>query len=338
MDKIFDKGFEWFKKVEHANNRIIEKAKELGNVSSSQMRDAIEPQPRLEGPYFQMWGPGIRKAGSLVGLGAVAILLWKLGGKIVPRLPSHLDPADKRCVLLFGQMRDPITRQIVMDLYRRGFTVFVCSEHVFSQNDDDGLFHITHEDLPRMVKYLEENSAQLTSILIIPNSAYYPSGLVTTLSSTVITAELEQNVFTHVRALIKILPHFKNRLQIIFLSPSLPKHFAVPHHSPEYLVAGLISSFYEALRSEVPQASIYLCHLGVLKIAGSPSNYKYLSMSGSGINKSLLMPLYRLITSNNSWWFSFWEVFGGHQRFYGKGSMLGYYFGRWIPLSFLKLL
>lgn len=338
VDKIFDTGFEWFKKIESMNQRVIANVKEMGTKSAGSARDVVEPNAPLLGPGYSAWTRGLYQAASVAGLGAAGFLLFKLGCKIIPEAPAHLKQGDKRCVLLFGQTRDPITRQIVMDLYRRGFVLFVCSEHGAVQNDDDGLFHIKHEDLHNVVKYLQEENSTLSSILIVPNSAYYPSGAITTLSSTVVQTELEQNVFTHMRALLKLLPHLNCKLQILMFTPSLPQHFGIPHHSAEYFVSGLMRSFYYAIKNEYPRVSTYLCHLGILKIAGSPSNFKYLSLNGSNMNSSLLTPLYRLIISSSSWWLRLREAFSGSQRFFGKGSWIGYYLGRWLPPSVLKLL
>ncbi|SCV04952.1 LANO_0G15060g1_1 [Lachancea nothofagi CBS 11611] len=337
VDKIFDTGFYWFKKAESINRRVLDNVKDLGSGASNPITDPLERQVAPIGIFHGFENQKVLKTISALGLSAAALLMWRYGGKLLPRPPAHLKQGDKTCVLLFGHMRDPITRQIVMDLYRRGFIVFVCSENGASENDDDGLFHIAPIDLNNMIKYLHEMSAVLSSILIVPNSAYYPSGVFTTLSSSVVQSEMEQNVFAHIKALVKLLPHLTPKLQIILMTPSLPLNYGIPHHSPEYFIAGLMQSFHRALKYEYPQSRIYLCHLGVLKIAGSSSSYKYLSASGSNISKSLLMPLYNLIVSRKSWWFNFIERLAGDQRFYGKWSRLGYFLGSWTPLFILKV-
>ncbi|SCU98995.1 LADA_0H16666g1_1 [Lachancea dasiensis] len=336
VDKVFDTGFFWFKKVESLNRRIIENVKELGSSSIDDSNGALKDAPHAAADYYHSLGrPQLGLIAQVVGTSAAALLIWSYRHKLLPRPPKHLAQGDKKCILLFGHMRDPITRQIVMDLYRRGFVVFVCSEGGASETDDDGLFHIASSDLSNMIKYLCESSTVLSSILIVPNSAYNLSGAFTTLSTTAVQDELRRNVFTHMHALSKLIPHLIANVQIILLAPSLPRNLGIPHHSPEYLVAGLIESYYKTLRFEYPSAKIYFCHLGLLKIASSSSSYKNLPYTGTAIGTSLLRPLYNLIVSQDSWWFSFCEVLRGKQRFYGKWSMLGYYFGNWLPLKIL---
>ncbi|SCU90984.1 LAME_0E10726g1_1 [Lachancea meyersii CBS 8951] len=336
VDQIFDTGFYWFKKAESFNHRLIDKVKDLGSSSSHHRAVSYSQTPPQATTLYGIWNRPIGKIASAIGLSALAIVLWRYADVVLPQPAEHLEQDDRRCVLLFGHMRDPITRQIVMDLYRRGFVVFVCSGHGTSENDDQGLFHVQPQDLNNVVKYMHENSGVLASILVVPNSAYNPSGAFTTLSSNVVQAELEQNVFAHMKALTKFLPKLSQYPQIILMTPSLPLNYQIPLHSPEVFIAGLMDSFFKALTFEYPKLSIYLCHLGVLKIAGSSSNYKYLSVSGSNIGNSLLRPLYNLIVSQPSWWFGFWERLRGKQRFYGKWSRIGYSLGSWIPYTIFK--
>ncbi|CEP61759.1 Ysc83p LALA0_S03e10330g [Lachancea lanzarotensis] len=336
VDHIFDTGFYWFKKAESLNKHLIEKVIDLGTTTPNHKAIPFNEGSSQANIIRGVWSRPIGKAVSFLGLSAIAILMWQYADAIVPRPAQHLRQDDKRCVLVFGHMRDPITRQIVMDLYRRGFVIFVCSEQGATKNDDQGLFHVTPHDLRKVIDYLRETSTVLSSILVVPNSAYNPSGAFTTLSSNVVQSELEQNVFVHMRGLAKFLPQLSRCPQLLLLTPSLPLNYHIPLHSPEVFIAGLMDSFYKALTFEYPKSSIYLCHLGVLKIAGSSSNYKHLPASGSNIANSLLGPLYDLIVSQSSPWFRFWEMVCGNQRFYGKWSRLGFYFGGWIPFPLLK--
>ncbi|SCU98035.1 LAFA_0G15038g1_1 [Lachancea sp. 'fantastica'] len=338
VDQIFDTGFYWFKKAEKLNNRLVEKVIDLGTTTPDSKVIPFNEGSSHSSILQGLWGRPIGKVASLLGLSAAAILLWKYADNFVPRPAEHLKQDDKKCVLVFGHMRDPITRQIVMDLYRRGFVIFVCSEQGDSNNDDQGLFHVTPNELRKVIDYLHETSTFFSSILVVPNSAYNPSGAFSTLSSSVVQSELEQNVFVHMRGLAKFLPQLNHSPQIILLTPSIPLNYQIPLHSPEVFIAGLMDSFYKALTFEYPKSRVYLCHLGVLKIAGSTSNYKHMLASGSNVAKSLLGPLYELVISQSSSWFGFWERVWGTQRFYGKWSRLGYYFGNLIPLSFLKYL
>lgn len=334
VDKVFDTFYIWYTKAANKGVRVLENIKELKSTTTTEpiVKQQVNANTLIDHLYAQRY-----KILPILGISASALLIWTLFPRIIHSVPTHLKECDRQCVLVLGHLRDPITRHVVMDLYRRGFTVCICSENCGDQNDDEGLFHIEHSELNKFINLLNEKSLKLTSILLIPNSAYYPSGLFTNLSNSSVQFEFEQNIMKPYRVLTKLLPHFNYKIQIILLSPSLPQNFGIPHHSPEILIAGMVRSLYTIISTEYSTCDTYLCHLGLLQIAANPSNYKYLSTRGSNINKSLLEPLFRLILSKSSRWLTILEFFRGHQRFYGRGSLIGYYFGSWLPVSILNI-
>lgn len=347
IDKVFDTCFRWYSKAQRAidgtGKSIAEKfgstKESVAGYYSSDNHSQTADSTGVT--IFNNLNALKTPLTAFLGISAASILLWKLSSYAIPTLPKHL-PNDDQVVLLLGDMRDPITRQEVLDLYRRNFVVFVCSlkEHSdIEDNDDDGLFHITPspKDLSLFIKFLQDENKQLASILVMPNSSYYPSGSFANLSASQLEQEIKENFLSYWKVLCKVLPHFAYKVQVILFNPSLSKHFFIPHHSVEILISHLISGLDEILRAEYSRnVDLYTVHMGIVNIAGNPSNYKYLSCPGSKINTALLTPIFKLIMTPKYTRLRLLRFFSGNILFCGKGSRLGYYFGRLLPQWVLK--
>lgn len=294
----------------------------------------------------------------LVGLGvsSTGFLLYSASRHLLTTLPTHLED-DNQVLFVLGDIRDPVVRNQVNELYRRRFIVFVCKrklkygtgepEDDFTIDDltsDDGGIYFIDSDGPGLasfVQYMNDHpQKQLRSILFMPNVSYYPSG--SNLSSSLVQTEIQDNVLNSYAVLEKLLPHFAGnafkKLQLIFFNPSLSKNLNLKHHSIELLVSGLISTFYETMRVENShQCDVYMCHIGILGIGGNASTYKYLSVKGSNISKSLCEPVYRLIISRDYFWFRLQRWFSGNILYCGKGSTLTSWFGFCCPLWLLDM-
>ncbi len=294
----------------------------------------------------------------LVGLGVTStgFLAYSASRYLLNSLPTHLSD-DNQVLFVLGDIRDPVVRNQVNELYRRRFIIFVCKrklnygtgepEDDFTIEDltseDGGIFFIDADSsgLASFIRYMNEHpEKQLRSILFMPNLSYYPSG--TTLSSKLVTNEVQENVLNYYGVLEKLLPHFAGnafkKLQLIFYNPSLSKNLQLKHHSVEHLVSGLISTFYETMKIEHShQCDVYMCHIGILGIGGNASTFKYLSVKGSNITKSLCDPIYQLILSRDYIWLRLKRWLCGSVLYCGKGSTLTSWLGSLCPLWLLDL-
>lgn len=228
----------------------------------------------------------------------MVVLFWQKGNLL--GFPEHLPKNQEKCCLVLGNMHDPIIRSQVMDLYRRRFTVFVCSKDAPSyrehEEDDDFLVHLdptSSDDLAHLVESLN-STHQLASILFMPNLSYHPSGEV---SLSQLEVEIRSNALLYFHTLMKLLPHLP-RTQLILFDPSLTYNMRIAHHPVEILVSGVIKSIYQSLARH-EKLDLYLVHLGILQLTAQPSNYKFLNLKGSNINTALLEPVYRLIMAYN---------------------------------------
>lgn len=239
----------------------------------------------------------------LLGCGASAVfvvLFWRTGQLL--HFPEHLPKSQSQCCLVLGDMHDPIIRSQVMDLYRRRFTVFVCSRDAQSyrehEEDDDFLIHIdpsSSADLASFLKCLS-STHELASILLMPNLAYHPSGEV---SLNQLESEIHSNTLLYYSTLMKLLPHLPSRnVQLILFDPSLTYNIKAAHHPVEILVSGIMKSINQSL-SRHSKLNVYMVHLGILQLTAQPSNYKFLNLKGSNVNSCLLQPVYRLIMAHN---------------------------------------
>lgn len=272
----------------------------------------------------------------ILGLGAAAgaaVLLWQ--ASVLWSVPPRLAASQAKCVLVFGDMRDPIVRSQVMDLYRRGFMVFMCSTNARGfrerQEEDDFLRHIdphSASDLASFIQFLEKPGdvqCQLASILFMPNLAYYPPGEV---SLGRLEAELHANVLVYYSVLLEVVRRIQGpAIQVILYNPSLSFNLAVSHHPAELLVSALMTGVHQSLKRH-HRLNVYTIHVGALKLGAQPSNYKYLSLNGSNINEELLRPVYKLIMTHSGNFMQrcwLWITTFGSLRcdyYYGKYSRL----------------
>ncbi|AQZ11046.1 YSC83 (YHR017W) [Zygosaccharomyces parabailii] len=249
-------------------------------------------------------GSVYKQLGSVLfgcGVSAVFVVLFWRTGQLL-HFPGHLPKSQSQCCLVLGDMHDPIIRSQVMDLYRRRFTVFVCSRDAQSyrehEEDDDFLIHIdpsSSADLASFLKCLN-STHKLASILFMPNLAYHPSGEV---SLNQLESEIHSNTLLYYATLMKLLPHLpQHNVQLILFDPSLTYNLKAAHHSVEILVSGIVKSIYQSLARR-NKLSVYMIHLGILQLTAQPSNYKFLNLKGSNVNSALLQPIYRLIMAHN---------------------------------------
>lgn len=321
VDKLFSAGYSLLTRgneaVSEVAGRVVDKVRK---VQGSDVRrlESYSSEPRSQGAWNSVlgafsWAYGQRQR-ALVGVGITAgafVLFWQC--RQLLGIPERLPPSRPSAVLVFGDMRDPIVRSQVMDLYRRGFTVFVCSSNAKAfrerQEDDDFLRHIdpgSASDLASFVQFLakpgEAGPYRLASILFMPNLAYYPPG---DMSPSQLGSEIKANVLVYYSALVGLLPQLENlersAVQLILFNPSLSSNLAVPHRPAELFISGLMSSINQSLKNR-RRLNVSVVHVGALKLGAQPSNYKYLSLGGSNINDSLLKPVYELIMTYNGNW------------------------------------
>lgn len=343
IDKVFTAGYSLFSKgnttIADVADRVITTVKQVSEKTGIDQASIVENNRKLAENYFSggrsSWFRFQRK-NLLFGIGLTAsavILFWQC--KHLLEIPQRLPQSEKKCVLVLGDMHDPIIRSQVMDLYRRRFVVFVCSKNAKKYRDheeeDDFLHHVdptSSTDLAEFVGYLSkssENHYKLASILFMPNLAYYPTGEV---SLTQLESEIYSNALLYYSTLLKLLPHLQNQVaQLVLFNPSLSYNIGVAHHPVEIFISGFITSIHQSLRKH-RKLIVYMIHLGILQLAAQPSNYKYLKKSGSNINESLLVPVYKLImTHNRNWIVSIWQrikTFGSlsHHLYCGRFSFM----------------
>lgn len=343
VEKVFDTGYSlvhsWNQLAENIKDRALKTLKHANENNVNELLASHVPDGK-SGPFrnFRMssvmptnwnkvfWGLGITASS--------VILFWQIKKctKVLPCLPR----LEQKCILVFGDVRDPIVRSQVMDLYRRRFVVFICSKHAAQyrekEEEDDFLRHIdpnSANDLSNFIDYLKktkEEEVRLVSILFMPNLAYYPMG---DISLSQLEKEIHSNVLVYFNALIKFVPHIKNKnTQCILFNPVISYNMEFAHHSAELFVSGLINSVIRSLKT-CNNLSVYTANIGILQIASQPSNYKYLNMKGTNISDGLLTPIYKLIMYHNGNWFQ--RLL---KEFYTLGGFCqNYYFGKYSWLS-----
>ncbi|GAV55399.1 hypothetical protein ZYGR_0AV00300 [Zygosaccharomyces rouxii] len=304
VDSLYNKGSKVVSSVQDAVSNTVS---QIGGDTQWEAELAARSREEAGSPIlrsFSSLGSAIYRqlSGKMVigcGFSAVmAVLFWrkeKLLG-----LPEHLPKNQPKCCLVLGDMHDPIIRSQVMDLYRRRFTIFVCSRDAPSyrehEEDDDFLVHLdptSSSDLANFVQSLN-STYELASILFMPNLSYHPSG---EMSLSQLETEIRSNTLLYFYTLMKLLPHLP-RTQVILFDPSLTYNMKVPHHPVEIIVSGIVKSVYQSLARH-KKLDLYLVHLGILQLTAQPSNYKFLNLKGSNINTALLEPVYRLVMAYN---------------------------------------
>ncbi|CCK71944.1 Ysc83p KNAG_0I01570 [Huiozyma naganishii CBS 8797] len=240
-----------------------------------------------------------------VGLGSVAaasLVTFKLYQLL--SLPEHVPIAKdgrKQIILILGDLNDPIIRSQVMDLYRRRYTVFVCSENAdrYKGGDEETecLIFIdprVQNDLLRFTTTCQKN--RLYSILFMPSLAYHKPGET---STDMLQAEIKSNVLINYNSLLQVLPHLPaDKTQLILFNPSLSYNLEAPHHPTETFVSGFITSVYKSLKN-YHTLDVCMIHMGLFQVRGQLSNYKYLDLKGSNIYNSLHTPVYQMIMHYN---------------------------------------
>lgn len=333
VDKLFSAGSSLISRgnevISNVAERVVSKVKEAQGKDVDRLQ-SVQKGSKLSELWKSFYGAVSRSYGqkqrTLVTLGVTAgavVLFWQC--KLLLDVPKRLQSSQSNCVLVLGDMRDPIVRSQVMDLYRRGFTVFVCSANAKAfrarQEDDDFLRHIdpgSASDLASFAKLVtganNEESFKLASILFMPNLAYYPPG---DMSTSQLGSELKSNVLVYYSALVQLLPYLRSSaVQLILFNPSLSLNLGIPHHPTELFISSLMHAIHQSLR-DYRGLNVSMIHVGALKLGAQPSNYKYLSLKGSNINESLLKPVYELIMIYNGNWIQrvwFWVRTGGSLR------------------------
>ncbi|QLG72106.1 hypothetical protein HG535_0C04600 [Zygotorulaspora mrakii] len=317
IDKIFSTGYSLLasgnKVVSDAANKIIDNVSRIGTEAGNKRFEVKSVGTVGRSGRSPLDWVSRRKNGIFWGLGltAMGMLLWWQVANLV-KVPSSLPQHKKKCVLVLGDMRDPIIRSQVMDLYRRRFVVFVCpasvtkrSNYENQQEEDDFLRFIgpsSSSDLANFVEFVTkkgEDKCELASVLFMPNLSYYPTG---EMSVGELNSEIQTNVSVYYTLLTKLLPHLTSKnTQLLLFNPSLSYNMSISHHSVEILISGLMQGVYRSLKNH-KRVSTYMIHIGMLQVAAQPSNYKYLSIRGSNINDDMLLPVYRLIASHQGNW------------------------------------
>ena len=295
--------------------------------SSSGIFSRILPGINIIEPLKENWMYGLSISATTM------LILWKWN-KLLAQ-PDHVPQGKNMCVLIFGDMNDSLIRSQVMDLYRRRFRVFVCSEHSESfkkfEEETDFIHPINPNSADDLTYFSEsisqtgELSRKLASILFMPNLSYQPTG---ELSVNTMEHELRTNVLIYYNTLIKLLPHLPDPdIQLILFNPSLTYNLNIAHHSTELFISGFITSVFRSLQN-YKTLNVSMINLGLFQVRGQLSNYKYINSSGSDIAVSLHAPVYKMIMTHNGnllqKFVHYLYTFGGNdQIFYlGKFSYL----------------
>ncbi|CCF55534.1 hypothetical protein KAFR_0A00960 [Kazachstania africana CBS 2517] len=340
VDRVFDLGTRYIDKcyrlIDSSGQAVVDRLKDMAeDWALTPSGNIPERTGTMGGSMLRKLFPGLNgsQCGKsqywLYGLGTsatVLVLFWKLAS-----IPSRLPQNESLCVLILGDMSDPIVRSQVMDLYARRFTVFICSENAekFKKYKDETDFLIpidasSSTDLQKFIDYLNSSSlpnGRLASILFMPNLSYQPSG---ELSMEALQYEIKSNILISYNTLIKLLPHLlttsRNKTQLILFNPSLSYNLQMSNHPTELFISGFVSSIYHSLQ-KYDSLNVMMIHLGLFQIQGQLSNYKYLKWSGSSIQSGLHSPVYKIIMSANGTpvqklllWFR--TLFGRHPVFF----------------------
>lgn len=342
VDKVFNLGHKvintGYRISDELANAALNTVKSIGTNAKS--NDVVTNMSVKGRGGVHNWLPGLPTVFSnnwMLGVGCTLIgsaLLWKTGSLLT--IPSHVPKAETQCILVLGDMSDPIVRSQVMDLYRRRFTVFVCSESSRRfkghENETDYLYYIdpsSQDDLYQFTSYLSSKGSdkrKLASILFMPNLAYHKPGDV---SLTTLQYELRSNILINYNTLLKLIPLIpQEHIQLILFNPSLSYNLERAHHSTELFVSGFITSIYRSLKS-YNTLDVAMVHLGLFQVRGQLSNYKYLRLKGSDINQSLHKPIYRIIMNYNG---NFLQQFAQFLYTFGSTRPI-YYLGNYSFLA-----
>ena len=319
VDKIFSASSKLAEKglsiADSTTQTVLRSVGDLKDkITSSPELDVFQPEQLSQGSsgMFSRLLPGIGsrelfRDNWMYGLSISAttlLIVWKC--KQLLAVPEHVPQSRSLCVLVLGDINDPIVRSQVMDLYRRRFTVFICSENAngYKQFEEETDFihpinPYSDSDLAFFTEYMahaDEPPRELASILFMPNLAYYPSG---EQSVDNLERELRSNVLVYYNTLVKLLPHLPNpQTQLIMFNPSLAYNMQLPHHQTESFVSGFISTIYTSLQSYA-SLNVNMVNVGLFQVRGPLSNYKYMNLAGSDISKELHTPVYNMIMRFN---------------------------------------
>lgn len=250
MDQIFDTGYWVVSKsvvlgdeIRNHVGRSIETINEkISNRKALPVQESNFSTSRQD--IFKKLKIGFQDHWKLgLGLSATSLCLY-LGYRTFLKLPPHLPEAESKAVLIFGDMNDPIARNQVMDLYRRRFIVYICTENadVYKKHEEDQDF-VYYID-PTCEKDFEafyREVPRLASILFTPRLSYHPSGII---SCDSLESEIHSSIFVYYQALLNVIPHLKKKTQLILFDPSLTSELNLIHHSTEIISSGIINSLF----------------------------------------------------------------------------------------------
>lgn len=341
VDRVFDAGrtcvLEGGRWVGLAHGVVAE----LVGAVSERAREVLVAE---EGSAPSNWAPSVPVRSTRYSSAAARWLLLCSGvvvataGAAAARawgsVPPHVPAGRARCVLVLGDVADPLVRSQVLDLYTRRYTVFVCSERARAykvhEEEQDLLYYIdptSSADLARLVSYIRAHcpGGALDAILLIPRLSYYPSGEV---PLKTLESELHSSLWLYYDTLMQLLPYLTTPTLLLLYSPSLSTHLRIQHHSVEVVIGQLVNCI-QVLLAPYKKLETRQIHIGLLQLGGQPSNYKYLGLPGSPLHESLLEPIYRLIYCHNGNWL---------QRLRSKiqtayGYMTSFHLGKYSLLS-----
>ncbi|KAL3230178.1 UPF0744 protein YSC83 [Nakaseomyces bracarensis] len=316
LDKLFDRGHKLASEVggyvEGSERVIADKSSKLLDKVLKRGSAVIEKNNQVQGggsrtfggfPKFNLFDKLMpRNPWTLLSIPATSVVLF--WGIYQLQVNPVLGDDECKSVLVFGDMRDPIIRGQVMDLYRRGLTLFICLENAGTykvhNDEDDFLNYIDPKSASDWSKFSEffkkHPKHELSSILFIPKLSYYPTGVV---NLDQLESEIHSNVLLYYSTLIGILPHLPQNLDtykipLLIYNPSLSVNMKNREHHVESFVSGLINTVFQEFKSS-NILNAYMVHIGLLQLGGQLSNYKYLEKNGSNIYNELYWPIYRLI-------------------------------------------
>ena len=151
IDRVFSTGYSLIsrgnKAVSEVANKVMARVQSVGDEVGHQPLKIEHTASSANGSLHKalQWLHRSRR-GLCWGIGTTAVgvlLYWQF--EYLVKIPAHLPQSESKCVLVLGDMRDPIIRSQVMDLYRRRFVVFVCTSsaktraYLENQEDDDFL-------------------------------------------------------------------------------------------------------------------------------------------------------------------------------------------------------
>lgn len=320
---ITGKGSKLVDKVLNRGSKIVDQTNENVSKASIFPRISLLDKVKSSNPWAMLSIPVTS-----------VILFW---GIYQLRVDPVLGDEECESALVFGDMRDPIIRGQVMDLYRRGLTVFICLENAGTykvhNDEDDFLNYIDPKSASDWSKFSEffkkYPKNRLSSILFIPKLSYYPTGVV---SVNQLESEIHSNVLLYYSTLVDILPHLPQnpdgrKIPLLIYNPSLSMHMKNREHHVETFISGLINTVFQEFKMS-RTLDAFMVHIGLLQLGGQLSNYKYMETNGSNIYNELYWPIYKFIKMKGGNIFqraymSITTLFGLYRSMYlGKFSLL----------------